>query len=269
MMISLLTMLALGANGISAAPNSVEHQRQLLAAARQSFDEGAKIGPRDPDAARRAYQAAAGNFEALIDSGIENGKLYYNLGNTYVRLGKIGKAIACYRRAERLSPGDANLAENLRFARSLQQDRIAQPATTDALRYLLAWHFGLPLNLRAWLGASAYVALWLLLAAGLYFRPRPASLRWTTAGCAFVAVALAASVAFDIYNANNSRAGVLTAENVLLRKGNGDSYEPRFDYRFSDGVEFTLDEPPRGDWLHVRLADGKDGWIRRDQAELL
>ncbi len=269
MMISLLTMLALSANGISTAPSSIEHQRQTLAAAKQSFDDAAKIGSRDPDAARRGYQNAANNFESLIDSGVENGKLYYNLGNTYVRLGKIGKAIACYRRAERLSPGDANLVENLRFARSLQQDRIAQPATVDALRYLLFWHYGLPLNLRAWAGASAYIALWLLLAIGLYFRPRPTALKWATASCALVAVSLAASVAFDLYAGHASRAGVLTADSVILRKGNGDSYEPRFDYRFSDGVEFTVDEPPRGDWIHVRLADGKDGWIRRDQAELI
>lgn len=269
MMMSLLTVLALSAGGISAAPNSVEHQRQLLAAAKHAYDEAAGIGARDPDAARRNYEDAARNFESLIDSGVENGKLYYNLGNTYVRLGRIGKAIACYRRAEKLSPGDANLAENLRYARSLQQDRIAQPATADALRYLLFWHYATPLNLRAWIGATAYIALWILLAVGLYFRPRPAALKWATAACAVLAVSLAASVGFDLYNANHSRAGVLTADNVLLRKGNGDSYEPRFDYRFSDGVEFTLDEPPRGDWLHVRLADGKDGWIRRDQADLL
>jgi len=269
MMISILTLLAAATTGISPAPGStIEQQRQTLAAARQAFDDAAKIGSRDPDAARRGYEDAARGFQSVIDSGIENGRLYYNLGNTYVRLGRIGKAIACYRRAERLIPGDANLAENLRFARSLQQDRIAQPATADALRYLLFWHYSIPLTQRAWFGATAYIATWVLLMLGLWLRPRPALLKWATAGCAVVALTLAASVGFDLF-VHDARAGVLTADNVILRKGNGDSYEPRYDYRFSDGVEFTLDEPPRGEWLHVRLSDGKDGWIRRDQAELL
>lgn len=249
---------------------SVERASQIetCAAAIRSFDEASKLGARDPTAARRLYDESRRGFQSLVDDGIENGRLYYDLGNTYVRLGQVGKAIASYRKAERLIPGDAQLNENLRYARSLRQDQISPPATAAALRSLFFWHFDTSLVTRSKIGLIAFAAFWGLMAVRLFVRGRPASLVWATRGVAALTIALACSIAWDRYDAR-TMAGVVTSENVVLRKGNGEAYEPRFDHRFSDGVEFVLTEPPRGEWLHIQLPDGKDGWIRKDQAELL
>jgi len=243
-------------------------QYETCAAAIRSFDEASKLGARDPTAARRLYEEARRGFQSLVDDGVENGRLYYDLGNTYVRLGQVGKAITCYRKAERLIPGDPQLNENLRFARSLRQDQISPPATAAALRSLFFLHFNTSQALRSRIGLIAFAAFWALMAVRLFIGSRPASLVWATRGAAFLTVVLACSIAWDWYDAR-TMAGVVTSENVVLRKGNGEAYEPRFDHRFSDGVEFVLTEPPRGEWLHIQLPDGKDGWIRRDQAELL
>ena len=50
------------------------------------------------------YQGAADIFEKLIDQGATNGYLYYNLGNTYMRLGNTGSAILNYVRARSFLP---------------------------------------------------------------------------------------------------------------------------------------------------------------------
>jgi hypothetical protein len=264
-----IASLAVTPPGRGRVPSASASQVEVCAAAIQAFDEAARIGGSDPTAARRLYEQARDGFESLVDDGVENGRLLYNLGNTYVRLGQIGQAIACYRRAERLIPGDPQLAENLRFARSLRQDQISPPATAAALRSLFFWHYGTPLALRSTLALAAFAAFWALMAARLFVRARHAALVWSARAVAVLTLTLACSVGLELYEQRTTRAGVITANNVVLRKGNGESYEPRFDHRFSDGVEFVLTEPPRGDWLHIALPDGKDGWIRSDQAELL
>lgn len=62
-------------------------------------------------------QAAQLYTEALKQSG-PNTTLYYNLGNSYYRLGQTGQAVANYERALRVDPSNRDAAENLRFVQS-------------------------------------------------------------------------------------------------------------------------------------------------------
>ncbi len=55
------------------------------------------------------YQEAADTYESIRIKGLNNGYLYYNLGNTYIRLGKTGPAILNYIRAYNFIPRDENL----------------------------------------------------------------------------------------------------------------------------------------------------------------
>ena len=53
----------------------------------------------DPEQAKALYLKAALRFERIAQEGnIQNGKLYYNMGNTYFRMGDIGRAIRDMRR---------------------------------------------------------------------------------------------------------------------------------------------------------------------------
>lgn len=244
-------------------------QAETLGRALQAFDEGGRLSQTNPVGARKKFEDARSGFESLVAAGVRNGRLLYNLGNTYVRLGEIGRAIVCYRRAERLMPGDANLTANLAFARGLRADRLDEAASSAAIRSLLFWHYGTSLSTRLTLGLIAYLLFWLFMLVRLRYRPAPAALNWTARILVLVWIVLAVSLAADTYRARNVIEGVTIVDDVVLRKGNGEAYVPQFDHRFSQGIEFTLIEPARGNWLHVQLPDGKDGWIRSDQAELL
>ena len=65
-----------------------------LSDALESFDRGSALVHRAPDEALAVFRRAHDEFQAVVDAGIDNGQLYYNLGNTYLRLGEIGLAIA-------------------------------------------------------------------------------------------------------------------------------------------------------------------------------
>ncbi|MFO0972411.1 MAG: tetratricopeptide repeat protein [Phycisphaerae bacterium] len=262
----LVAALSCGVAGGAAPAHEAE---ATFSRAIQAFDDATSLALRSPAEAQRRYAAARDGFAALVSGGIESGPLLYNLGNTYVMLGELGRAIACYRRAERLIPGDASLKENLRFARSKCSVNIPPPATHAVLRTLLFLHYGTSLRARAQLGIVAYVAFWALMAAGLARARSGPWVRWGRWLSGAVAASLAISVACEWGRWGARPAGVLVRPDVTVRKGNGESYEAAFNHPLGDGVEFVLVEPPRGEWVHVELADGTGGWVRRQEVELL
>lgn len=70
-----------------------------------------------PEANKKLEEAAL-QYEIILSKGFRHGQIHYNLGNTYYRLGEVGKAILNYRKAERLMPGNAEIKANLRLAKT-------------------------------------------------------------------------------------------------------------------------------------------------------
>ena len=74
--------------------------------------------------ANQAYQtgnftAATEQYEAILRGGkIFSKEVFYNLGNSYFRLSKIGPSILNYERAARIAPTDADIQNNLILARA-------------------------------------------------------------------------------------------------------------------------------------------------------
>ncbi|HSM59345.1 MAG TPA: tetratricopeptide repeat protein, partial [Longimicrobiales bacterium] len=103
------------------------------------------------------YQAALEAWERIREAGYESAALHFNLGNVHFKLGHLGPAILEYERAERLAPGDQDVAENLRLARSVTADDI-EPLPRFWLRAALRWVVDpLPLRVLRLVVAGAWV----------------------------------------------------------------------------------------------------------------
>ncbi len=231
-----------------------------------AFDHGNELRRSNPAEAARAFRGAVDKFQRLADSGVENGKLYYNLGNACLRSGELGRAILNYRRAEKMIPNDGHLDANLEFARSLRKNQIPTSGEQAFVKIFFAWHFGVPIRFRYAIGLGVYVLFWLLLFARMYFK----SIRWGLAivPCLVVWLTLGCSVWYAEFARSKDRDGVITADEVIVRKGNGEGFEPQFEQPLHQGVEFSVLEQ-RKDWIHIRLPDSKTGWIRSRKAELI
>jgi len=70
------------------------------------------------------FQDAFKGYFRLVENGLENGHIYYNLGNACFRIGELGKAILFYERARLFIPRDADLNFNLSYARDQTLDVI-------------------------------------------------------------------------------------------------------------------------------------------------
>jgi len=62
--------------------------------------------------------------------------------------------------------------------------------------------------------------------------------------------------------------GVITAEDVVARQGDGQNYQDSFKDPLHAGTEFDLLER-RGGWLHIELADDSGCWIPDAAADLI
>ena len=220
----------------------------------------------NPRVAEANYRKAIKAYETLVSSGIRNGKLYYNLGNAYFRVSDLSRAVLNYRRALRLMPGDSHVRENLRFARSRVHDKIEVSGRRALVRSLFFWHFDTSLKSRTVAAIVCYVLLWALLIVAVFLRWRP--LRWAVGAAILLTVALGVSCAVENYTRGRSLEGVVTVDEVVLRKGNGISYEPKYSAPLHSGAEFSIVEQ-RGSWYHIRLSDGKSGWMQASAAEVI
>ena len=76
---------------------------------------------------KKDYENSAEQYESIIKNGHMDSKIFYNLGNSYYRLNKIGQAIWAYKNAIKFSPRDKDIAHNLKIAEAKRIDRIVSP----------------------------------------------------------------------------------------------------------------------------------------------
>ena len=222
---------------------------------------------RDPQQASELYGKAVLRFERIVREGeIQNGKLFYNIGNAYFRMDDLGRAILNYRRAEQFIPNDVNLNQNLAYARQRRVDNFEEPPEKRVLKTLFFWHHDLSARARSILFGAAFVLLWVALATRLFFR-RP-FLIWIVSLSALTAALFLSSLLVEMVSTGSNPSGVILAEEVIARKGDSQTYEPSFKEPLHRGTEFLLIEN-RTDWLYVELPDGRRCWLPAEAVELI
>ncbi|HDZ59118.1 MAG TPA: tetratricopeptide repeat protein [Ignavibacteriales bacterium] len=212
------------------------------------------------------YDKAIDEYRKLIDDGYEGVSLYYNLGNSYYRLGKIGYAILYYEKALKLSPSDEDVKHNIAFAQLSTVDRI-QPLPKF---FLFEWWESL-LNLFS-VNGWAYVAycfyILLLIVIGSYFFARYVKQQKTIFLAGIITLLLFSfSVSILIVKINRAehlKEGVIVAQVVTVKS----SPDPKSTDAFviHEGLKVKLDDK-LDNWVKIRLADGKVGWIENTYVE--
>lgn len=240
--------------------------------AQADYDRGMSLRATDSATSLSAFQESARKWQRVIDSGASNGALHFNLGNAHAQSGDVGRAIASYLRAERSMPGNPDLEQNLKQARSRVQHAFARGGGTLLVDSVARWWHVMPLGMReavAWLSWTVFWAAllaWLLVPRLVTGTPaRDAARKLTLVGSLLLWFIFGGTLIADQVLSTVRPLGVLVEPAVQLRKGNGDGFDPAFAETLSPGVEFGILEERPG-WWRIELPDGRSGWIKHSQA---
>jgi tetratricopeptide (TPR) repeat protein len=205
------------------------------------------------------YAGAAEIYQKLVDSAYEGTALYYNLGNAYYRLNKIGYAILNYERALRLSPGDDDAQHNLALANTKTIDKIESLPKF----FIFQWWEGLlaMFTLSGWTYAAYIFYLVILISLAFYFFSRkPQVQRYSFLTGILSAVFLLITAALLIVKLNrevNIKNAIIVEPTVITKvspdKDSNDAFV------IHEGLKVRLEDNLDG-WVEIRLQDGKIGW---------
>ncbi len=211
------------------------------------------------DEARKAY-------ELLLGQGYVSGELYYNLGNVYYRTGNIARGILFYERAARLIPQDEDLQHNLTLANLRITDRIEPTPRLfiwdwwDGLKSALSLQGLTWLMFFSYLVVIAFVAL--LLLGGSYTVRRVGLIGSAVTGVLFLLV-LAVFIG-RLADLGATDEAILMTPVATVKN----SPDPKSSDAFvlHSGVKVRVIDRV-SEWVNIRLADGKQGWLERSSIE--
>jgi len=250
-----------------AEPLLKEELKTLLEDGNYLFRKATEATKKEPWTAKDLFQKAIVHFERLFkQGGIKNGKLFYNIGNAYFRIGDTGRAILYYKRAKQLIPNDNNLNQNLNYARSKLIDKIEEKEETRIFKIIFFWHYDLSAEIRFAIFIIFYILLWFFAILQLFFKN--SIFKWGIIIPSVISILFLGSLSIDAITDAGNNPGVIVADEVIARKGDSDAYEPSFQEPLHNGTEFNVLENRRN-WYNIELADGRHCWIPESAIELV
>lgn len=219
---------------------------------------------------------AEGNWEGAIEAwsaidaeGMEAPELYYNLGNAWFKAEDYAHAILYYERALKLDPSYSDARFNLEFANECIQDRIEKVPEF----FLKTWTRKASYMLSSDSWAVLFFILLAIAAAGvLLFLLSGENSRRRMGFFGFIAALLLAVICllFSV----SQRAGYYKADSAIITA-------PVTSVKSSPGAEsvkdlFILHEGTKvkvmdtvGEWFNIELSDGRQGWIKSSDLEVV
>jgi len=237
----------------------------LFAACTQPTMSGEPLAVANQHYEAGEYAQAVDAYQSLVDAGVTDGALFYNLGNAYFKSGDLGRAILNYRRAQRRLPRDPDVAANLQLARAQTKDRLEVEGDGGIVGFvehlLVEW---------TTLDEAAAVALGLW---GLFcvlvviFIVLPRARRALSYGMVVVALLLALSVlsvGVRVLGERGKSPAVIVADSVEIRSGPGANYLTEF--TLHTGAEVYVIEARAG-WVRIALPGDLQGWVPEERVE--
>ncbi|MBI4720153.1 MAG: tetratricopeptide repeat protein [Chitinivibrionia bacterium] len=237
---------------------------------------------------RGEYEDAIKAYRALLDAGVSNADLFYNIANAYFKSGDLGRAVLWYERSLRRSPRDDDARANLKLVRSMLKDNQFLEKKTWYARPADWLERSLSLNESLVLTSMLYVLLCLAVIGFIFMDSRPvraAHERFSRVSpgrllglmprqdfalavvllCALVTASSGLSFDKVMHDRKRSDAVVVVSEAPVYSAPAEDSV---LQFRIHAGTKVGLKEQRHG-WIRVSLPGGLSGWVANTSAEAI
>jgi tetratricopeptide (TPR) repeat protein len=232
-----------------------DHRTTLFEQGTQSFQNG-------------EFDKAVQSFSEILQMGYESADLYYNLGNSYFKLGENATAILNYERALRLRPRDEDIRFNLQIANISVLDKIQEIPELFYIRYFKGFRSLFDIRTLTILTLILYFLFFSLVILWIFTKPRILRRisKWTALVVFVILIVFSITLISKItYLRSNVEAIVMTPE-VIIRSAPSEDGTEIFTIHSGLKVKITATS---GNWSEIRLADGKEGWLLSKELEII
>ena len=270
--LTLISITCFGQDSLNVDSKQVNEGDSIHAASTTMFSNNtlANVTKTEGDSAyiKEDYTAAIQIYEALLKNG-EAAEVYYNLGNSYYKIGEIAKAVLNYERALLLQPGNSDIRANLEVARAKTIDKVeAIPEV-----FFVSWIKSLinSMSVDAW--ATLGIISFILLIVALYSFIFSKQILWKKTGFITIASFLITKCSF-CSEANRLAHIVMIKKmipemnpSVTVRSTPSESGTSLF--ILHEGRKVSIKDNSMKEWKEIRLEDGKVGWVPTSAIEAI
>ncbi|MFN4298158.1 MAG: hypothetical protein ACK4EX_00355 [Thermaurantimonas sp.] len=203
------------------------------------------------------YQEALFLYDSLINTNIISGELLYNIGNTYYKINKLGYSRYYYEKALYYMPFDNDLITNLNFLLSkIPGDfGFGIPSLIERVQNFLRfsnWKF-------IFILFSFLILVLFIIKFWQYLNNRLSEN--IVKSILYVILSFVSTFLFTVLNDEQKNRYAIVAESVLTKN---EPFESSVDlFKLNEGTKVILFETD-GDYVKIKLPDGKTGWVRQN-----
>jgi len=215
------------------------------------------------------FVTAIEKYNEIIINGDHSPEVYFNLGNAYYKLDSLALGIYYYEIGLKYFPNDFNLSQNLEYLNNLTIDDI-EPLPSDIVSKQTDYIFNY-FSLHTWsilcviLGViSSFLFLF-------YYLSNSTRIKRTS----FILFVLSLILTFCLllvsygnYTAqNNFQYAIVFDETVEVNLEPNKNSEVLFELH--EGTKIEILEDFDKDWIKIKLSNGQEGWIIKNQIKVI
>lgn len=217
---------------------------------------------------RNDFTTAIQIYEMILRTG-ESADIYYNLGNSYYKVGDIAKAILNYERALILKPANEDIRSNLEIARGKTVDKV-----TDVPElFFITWLKSITnsMGIQSW--AIIAICFFLLFIVSIYFfffsTKIVARKTFFSLALFFLVFCVIANIsaAFQRRVRLNRMNAIIISPSVTIRSTPNDNGTSLF--ILHEGRKVFIKDDSMKDWKEIQLEDGNVGWVKKNDLEVI
>lgn len=211
----------------------------------------------------KEYAGAIEAFQKIVDDGVQNGKLYYNLANAYLKGGDIGPAVLWYERALKLMPNDPDLRFNLDYAKTLVTDK-KESSSSPLMAVMFFWKDLFSMVAWQWIALGLNAFFWSALAIWYGFKKRPFK---AMSYCFLIGTGIAlGTIFYHEFMVTHRPHAIILPASVSVRSG----FAPESTELFvlHAGTRVAVEKKTAG-FYRIRFSTDKIGWIEDGLAGII
>lgn len=217
---------------------------------------------------RNDFTTAIQIYEMILRTG-ESADIYYNLGNSYYKIGDIAKAILNYERALILKPANKDIKSNLEIARAKTVDKV-----TDVPElFFITWLKSITnsMGIQSWAIIAISFFLLFIVSIYIFFFSTKIVARKTFFILAlfFLVFCVIANIsaAFQRRVRLNRMNAIIISPSVTIRSTPNDNGTSLF--ILHEGRKVFIKDDSMKDWKEIQLEDGNVGWVKKNDLEVI